>query len=213
MQRRHIVVLAVLLAAVAVSAAGCGGSAETQAPSSAGSSKSTRDQRETARSLTGRPSPRNHREHLERAARSADPKRRRTATKKLDELDRKRQRADDRKFDQAFKPTPFGKLVDRLAIRKPPLYVEQYVEIEGSHKLYTAVEPKRFFCGRSPSRRKAAVRMFYSDASRLFSRNGFSDFVQVVTPVSETAEKLPALAVGREGSVSLTSRGKGKGPC
>jgi len=119
-----------------------------------------------------------------------------------------RMRREDREFERAFKETPYDKLLGRLPIREPPLYVEQYITVEGGrHKVYTAVSRKRF-CRVSPTQRQAAVEAFYRDADALFRRNGISDFVQVVTPVSQTAETFPALAVGRNGSASLTRRGR-----
>jgi len=127
------------------------------------------------------------------------------------ELDR-REREEDREFDRHFEETPFEKLLDRLPIRKPPLHVEQYITTQGSHKVYTAVSKKRFLCQMTPHQRLAAVRAFYRHADAVVRRGGVKDFVQVVTPLAETAERLPALAVGRNGSVSLTKRGR-KGAC
>ena len=124
-----------------------------------------------------------------------------------------RDRAEDRKLDRSFAETPFEKIVSGLPIREPPLFVEQYITSKGSSTVYTAVAPKRFFCGRSPARRKAAVSAFYREADKLFRRGDVDDFVQVVTPIAVTTEELPALAVARNGSVALTKRGRAKGPC
>jgi hypothetical protein len=129
----------------------------------------------------------------------------------------KRTREDVRKrreqFDQNFKQTPFEKLISELPIRKPPLYVEQYITNPGSHKLYTAVARKRFFCTLTPGQRALAVQVFYRDASKVFRAGGVKDFVQVVTPLAETTERLPALAVARHGSVQLTGLGRARGRC
>ncbi len=122
-------------------------------------------------------------------------------------------RKEDREFDRAFDETAFEKLVAKLPIREPPLYVEQYITSRDSSTVYTAVASKRFFCGRSAARRKAAVASFYRDADKVFRRGGVEDFVQIVTPIAETTESLPALAIGRKGKVSLTERGRAKGPC
>ena len=119
----------------------------------------------------------------------------------------------DREFDQEFNETPFERIVSELPIRKPPLFVEQYITEKGSTTVYTAVSLKRFLCGRSAAQRKAAVAAFYREADRLFRRRGIRNFVQVVTPVAATTEELPALATGRNGSVKLTARGRAKGPC
>lgn len=122
-------------------------------------------------------------------------------------------RKEDREFDRGFSETRFEKIVSELPVRRPPLFVEQYITSKGSTTVYTAVAPRRFFCGRSPARRRAAVSSFYRDADRLFRRRGVKDFVLVVTPIAETTESLPALAMGRDGKVSLTRRGRAKGPC
>ena len=122
-------------------------------------------------------------------------------------------RREDRRFDEAVEQTPLEQVLDGLPVREPPLYVQQYVTVEGSHRVYTVVEAKRFFCGRSPARRKAAVTAFYRSADRRFRRAGIDDFVQVVAPVGGRAGELPALAVARKGSVRLTARGRAKGPC
>ena len=137
----------------------------------------------------------------------AELARERRAIEKEEAEDKK----DDREFDRSFKQTPFEETVATLPIRKPPLFVQQY--ITDGNTVYTAVAPKRFFCGRSPARRKVVVAQFYRDADRRFRRRGIENFVKIVTPVAETLEELPALAIGRKGSVSLTKRGRAKGPC
>lgn len=139
----------------------------------------------------------------------ADREKERATARKEAERDRR----EDRAFDRGFRETPFERLVGRLPVREPPLYVEQYITTQNSHTVYTAVDPKRFFCGRTTARRKAAVSAFYRDAEKPFRAAGIDDFVQVVTPLAETTESLPALAVARKGSVSLTRRGRAKGPC
>ncbi len=119
----------------------------------------------------------------------------------------------ERDFEKDFpKPTGFEKVVDALPIRKPPLYVEQYGTFEDSHRLETAVDRKRFFCGKTPDQRQAAVAAFYRSADRRFRASGIRDFVQVVTLPGKTGTG-PTLAVARQGSVSLTRLGRGRGRC
>lgn len=113
----------------------------------------------------------------------------------------------------AFKQTPFDKLVDRLPIRRAPLYVEQTITTEGSHTVYTAVAKRRFICSMSARQRLAAVKAYYRDARDVFRSGGVKDFVQVVTPQSDRADNLPALAVAKAGSVSLTPRGRARARC
>lgn len=209
---------ALLATLVAVVAIGCGGDDENG---------SEGERAATSPTVTDRAQKPDTRERRERAAkngRRGSKKGRGTVEKRPSKAERRQERArerreaerdrkEDREFDRAFRQTAFEKLVGQLPVRKPPLYVEQYITEQKSHRIYTAVDPKRFFCGKTPARRKSAVSAFYRDASRSFRRRGIDDFVQVVTPLAETVDNLPALAVAREGSVSLTRRGRGKGPC
>ncbi|MDQ4049487.1 MAG: hypothetical protein M3131_08940 [Actinomycetota bacterium] len=216
MPRRHQLPAFVALVALAgVLAAGCSGDDEKSGDDKAsgtartapgdkakpGRERGKADERPGAGKKKGRTA----RKRLSKAEIAKE----RRALKREAEQDRR----EDREFDRGFRETAFEKLVGQLPIREPPLFVEQYITSRGSSTVYTAVAPKRFFCGRSPARRKAAVTAFYRDAAKLFRRRGVNNFVQVVTPIAETAERLPALATGRNGSVSLTKRGRAKGPC
>ena len=210
--RRHLQARFCLVSLVALLAAGCSGDDEESGNEKASTNAET--------APVTKPEPR---------GKTADKRRRRgakrtPAKKKLSkaELEKERRalkreaardRKEDREFDRGFEETPFEKLVSRLPVRKPPLFVEQYITSRGSSTVYTAVAPRRFFCGRSRARRRDAVASFYRDADRLFRRGGVDDFALVVTPIAETTESLPALATGRDGKVSLTRRGRGKGPC
>lgn len=142
----------------------------------------------------------------------------------------------DRAFDTRFQKTPFDRVVDKLPLRAPPLHVLQWVLTDRSpildtrakrerfyrlseraqaqwlvpkleHKLYARVDEKQFYA-MSESARAAAVKAFYRDAEKLFRQAGIRDFVLVVTPLTETLEQLPELAVGRAGSASLTLLGR-----
>lgn len=148
------------------------------------------------------------------------------------------ERLRDRAFDTRFQKTPFDRVVDELPRREPPLHVLQWVltdrspslgtraEREGfyrlsrraqaqwlvpklEHKLYARVDEKQFYA-MSESARAAAVEAFYRDAEKLFAQAGIRDFVLVVTPLTETLEQLPELAVGRAGSASLTLLGRAR---
>ena len=77
----------------------------------------------------------------------------------------------------------------------------------GPKKLYARVDRERFY-GMSVREREAAVKAFYRDAEPWFKRAGIKDFVLVVTPWTETTKDLPALAVGRGGSATLTPLGR-----
>lgn len=214
---RRTALLTTLVAVVAVVAIGCGGDDDGSDGERAATSPTVTDR-------AREPDTRERRERAGKNGRGASGKGRGGVKKRLSKAERERERArerreaerdrkEDREFDRAFRETAFEKLVGQLPVRKPPLYVEQYITQQNSHRIYTAVDPKRFFCGKTPARRKAAVSAFYREASRSFRRRGIDDFVQVVTPLAETVENLPALAVAREGSVSLTKRGRAKRRC
>jgi hypothetical protein len=211
-RHRHLRLLPCLAVLIAGFAVGCsdddGESGKDSASTTAETAPAEKPDRRPTRAQKSR-----------RGSAKGDAARRRLSTAELAEERRalKREAAKDRKedreFDRAFNETRFEKILAELPIRKPPLFVEQYITSGGSSTVYTAVAPKRFFCGRSAARRKAAVSAFYRDADRLFRRRGVEDFAMVVTPVTETIESLPALATGRDGKVSLTRRGRAKGPC
>jgi hypothetical protein len=65
----------------------------------------------------------------------------------------------------------------------------------------------------TPRQRKRAVADYYRAADEVLRGEGVDDFVQVVTPLAQTTEKLPALATGNNRLVSLTRLGRGKGRC
>lgn len=210
--------LLAVAAAAALLAAGCSGDDESDEKAST-AQETAPVERPKARSETEAPKKgandkkpeagKRKRKSDKTAATKAEVQKERRAARREEAQDRKA----DREFDQEFNETPFERTVLELPIRKPPLFVEQYITEKGSTTVYTAVSLKRFLCGRSAAQRKAAVTAFYREADRLFRRRGIRNFVQVVTPVAATTEELPALATGRKGSVQLTARGRAKGPC
>lgn len=185
--RHWTIVAPVALLVLALAASGCSGDDDDK---KAGPPTTTTGER------AKRPPPPRERDEALREAAEA-----RQQERELKDL-----KEDDRKFDESFEQTPFERAVQKLPIRKPPLYVEQYITGEG-HKVYTAVNEKRF-CTLSPAKREAAVSSFYRRADRLLRRAGIKDFAQVVTPLAATVENLPALATGRAGKVSLSRRGR-----
>jgi len=148
------------------------------------------------------------------------------------------ERMQDRAFDALFKNTLFDHAIDQLPLRRAPLDVRQWVTIDPSYRLDTVGQRKRFyrmsereqagllirkpkhtlyarvdaerFYGMSERARAAAVRSFYRDAQKVFESQGIGDLVLVVTPLTETVGDLPALAVGRGGSASLTLLGRAR---
>jgi hypothetical protein len=119
----------------------------------------------------------------------------------------KQQAREDRQFDKSFTETSFERIAGKLPIRKPPLYVQQYITGDG-HKVYTAVDRKTF-CKLSVSAKQKAVASYFKSADALFRAGHVNDFQQVVTPVSDSIEKLPALATASGGSVKVTPLGRG----
>ena len=178
-----------LLFAVALLVAGCSGDEEPDREPSAGA-KAPAGETDRAR-----PTPK-----------EADEARREAAERKLEEQERK-DLEDDREFDSSFKETSFERLVDRLPIRRPPLYVQRYITGDG-HRLYASVNVKRF-CRASAGGRERAVAAFFRTADRTFRRGDVEDLEVVVTPISETIDELPALATARGGEVELSGRGRG----
>lgn len=202
---RAALALAMLAAAFA---AGCGGDDEGgDGASTAGTTSTgvTTAQAQDSRTLEKQAEDRKKQDAKKKKAAKEDLKQEQEAAKK----EAARDRAEDRKFDEAFEETPVEKVLSGLPLRKSPLYVQQYLTTEGSHKVYTAVDPKRF-CAATQARRKAAVTTFYRSADKRFRAAGIDDFAQVVTPVSQSTDKLPALATAGKGTVRLTARGRSK---
>lgn len=186
--------VAIAVLALLLGVSGCSGDddGDGDGENKAGASTSTTGDRPERR----RPPPPAERDDARREA--ADARQQERELKDLEE--------DDREFEESFNETPFERAVHKLPVRNPPLYVEQYITGEG-HKVYTAVDEKRF-CKLSAARRKAAVSSFYRAADRSVRRAGVKDFVQVVTPLAATTDNLPALATGKGGKVSLSRRGR-----
>lgn len=74
-------------------------------------------------------------------------------------------------------------------------------------KLYARVDQDRWY-RMSKRARAAAVRAFYRDAEKVVKARGIRDFVLVVTPLTKTIKDLPAFAIGRDGTTSLTRLGR-----
>lgn len=74
-------------------------------------------------------------------------------------------------------------------------------------KLYARVDEDRWY-RMSERERAAAVRAFYRDAEKVVKKKGIRDFVLVVTPLTKSLKELPAFAIGRDGSTSLTALGR-----
>lgn len=126
--------------------------------------------------------------------------------------ERDRDRAEEQKFDDPFRRTRFDRLIAKLPIRKPPL-LRGAIHHHQRHKLYTAVNRKRFRCDLDVVQRKQAVADFYRTATKVFREGGVDDLVQVVTPASQTTEELPVIAMARDGSLPLTRLERARDGC
>jgi len=188
--------IAPVLLALTLAVSGCGGGGDSEKKADSSSTQTNGSVNQDA------PPPGKPREPKE-----AKGARQEAAEKKQQARELKDLKKEDRKFDRSFQETSFERLVNDLPIREPPLYVAQYISGDG-HKIYTAVEPKRF-CKMSAAEKKKAVESFFTTADRSFRAANVKDFQQVVTPLSDSIDKLPALATARRGAVALTSRGRG----
>jgi hypothetical protein len=175
--------IALTLLALALGLAACGGDDSSE--------------KKTASTTTGQKN---------RPPNEAADARREARDEKEQQNELKKEKQSDEDFNRSFSESSFERLVGKLPIRKPPLFVEQYITGEG-HKLYTAVERQRF-CKLQPAKREAAVTAFFKSADKSFRAAGVKDFAQVVTPLADSIENLPALATASAGKVALTARGR-----
>lgn len=153
-------------------------------------------------------------DRLQQLARRKDRARRagdHETAERLEQAMRDLERAQDEALDAESGATPYDEAVDALPLREPPLYVEQLL-LDDSHELVVRTRARRFFCGRTPRQRLAAVRAYYERAQSEMSARGIDDFALVVDGLRETGD-IKALARGEAGKVSLTARGRGPGPC
>ena len=135
MIRAATILALVALLALALGASGCNG--DDPEKKSGSSTATTRDRAKA-------PPPRERNEALREAEEAQQQER---ELKDLEE--------DDKELEESFEGTPFERAIQKLPIRRPPLYVEQYITGEG-HKVFTAVAERRF-CRMSAARREAAV--------------------------------------------------------
>ncbi len=154
-------------------------------------------------------------EQLQALARRKEAAKKAGDTKTMEQLEQAMQnieRVQDEAIEDEFAATsPFDKAVDILPMKKPPLYVEQVI-LDDTHTLVVRSKSRRFFCGRTEEQRLAAVAYYYGLAESAMTANGIDDFVLIVDGLRETGDVMP-LARGADGKVSLTARGRGRGPC
>lgn len=143
-----------------------------------------------------------------------------------------------RTADPASADTPVDKALDSLPLHKPPLKVFQWVETDlgndlvsaskatrgrfyrmsaadratflapkVSHQVFARVDRNHWY-HLTQQERARAFSAFYRDARKAFARNGIDDLELVIAPLNPTTEHLPALAVGKNGTASLTRLGR-----
>lgn len=116
-----------------------------------------------------------------------------------------RRQALERAYDRAY---------DELPFRRGPLKVAQIVTTDGRPGVLDArVEPRSFFCSRTPAQRRAAVSAYYADALAKVRAQGAETLTLRVSRLTDTGVIRDVYATVRgPGTVSLTARGAGPSP-
>ena len=144
-------------------------------------------------------------ERLARAAKQGDRDAVRRAEERLDELSR--QRGPREPLDE-LAADPYLRFLDTIEYKRAPLYMQQTSSSREDHILFVGLFAEQF-CLRPADVRRGLVKDFYERGHRRLAADGVDDFVVYVVPLTEVApEAKQALAVGRDGAVRLTKRGK-----
>lgn len=217
---------ALALAASASLVAACGGAEDTRATPAAPGSFAPAPGPAPPADATAAPEPRqaapsatvverlDRREErandtLERAARSGD---RRALAAAERALDRAARRADAARTAEPSKPAadPLQRLLVTFPYKQAPLFVQQTTlsgELE-DHRLFVSVVEEHF-CLKTRRRKLAAVQATFRSIDRFMREHGVTDLELVVAPLIGTGPTLDdALAIGRDGAVRLTTRGR-----
>jgi len=142
---------------------------------------------------------------LRRAARQEDRAAVLRAQRELDEL------AGEDPDPQAAGPGEedgFSRAIAGLRFKQGPLYVQQLLTTTGESRAFAAVL-RDYFCLLTEQARTEAAAAVYGPLQRRMRDEGVADFELIVIPVTQTAPRAEAvLAVGREGRLRLTARGR-----
>ena len=144
-------------------------------------------------------------DQLLRAARAHDRERVARAERELDQLARTK--------SASGLPPPPGRYLQALAdltFKQGPLYVQQLLSsATGDHRAYVAVS-KDHFCLAPLRTRSARANAVYQPLEQLMRDAGIADFQFIVTPtLTRTVPTTrQALAIGRNGRLHLTQRGR-----
>ena len=96
----------------------------------------------------------------------------------------------------------------RTPARKRAAAVRRFYR-SAPNKLYARVDLDRWY-RMSERQREKAFEAFYRQAEKHSKKHGIRDLVLVIAPLTKTTERLPALAIGRAGSASLTPLGRNR---
>lgn len=103
---------------------------------------------------------------------------------------------------------PFLRLLDDFEFKRAPLFAQQITSSPDRHRLYVGVDGPTY-CLLALDTRRSVVEQVYGPAHRRLRAAGVNDFEFVLVALTERAARLePALAIGRDGAVRLTQRGR-----
>jgi hypothetical protein len=103
---------------------------------------------------------------------------------------------------------PFERMVDDIAFKRAPLFIQQVTTTARDHRVYVSVD-RPTFCLMTPEARRDAVQRAYGPTDRRLRADGVTDLQYVVVGLSPTGAAFDrALAVRERGRVRLTGRGR-----
>jgi hypothetical protein len=124
---------------------------------------------------------------------------------RLDELSR---RDNDERPPGPLPEDPFLRMLERFPIKRAPLFAQQITSTEDGHELLVGVQPA-IFCLKPAAERRTAAEAVYSRQDRHLRQRGVRDFAFVVVPVGAgNPTRDDALAIGEDGALRLTARGR-----
>lgn len=102
----------------------------------------------------------------------------------------------------------YAEVIGTLRFKQAPLYVQQVATSDSDHRAFVAVFAEQF-CLLTTEARTQAARAVYEPLERRMRAQDVTDFELVLVPLSESAPtRARALAVGRDGRLALTARGR-----
>jgi uncharacterized protein YjeT (DUF2065 family) len=103
---------------------------------------------------------------------------------------------------------PFQRLLDDFEFKRAPLFAQQITSAPDRHRLYVGVDGPTY-CLLAPDARRSVVEQVYEPADRTLRAAGVTDLEFVLVALTERAARLEqALAIGRDGALRLTQRGR-----